>query len=147
VAYPHNSTLTPTEIMEIQSPVIMERKVLLADSGGPGRRRGGLGQEIVLRCYAREPVTLTIRPDLLKFPAPGLMGGHPGALGEVWINGTKIERFPPFEFKAGDVCVIKVPGAGGFGDPRHREPELVRRDVEEGYVTLRAAREVYRVAP
>lgn len=145
VAYPHNSTLTPTEIMEIQSPVIMERKVLLADSGGPGRRRGGLGQEIVLRCYAQEPITLTIRPDLLKFPAPGLMGGHPGALGEVWINGAKIERFPPFEFKPGDVCVIKVPGAGGFGDPRERDPERVRGDVEEGFVTPRAAREIYGV--
>lgn len=143
VAYPHNSTLTPTEIMEIQSPVIMERKELLADSGGPGRRRGGLGQEIVLRCYADEPITLTIRPDLLKFPAPGLMGGHPGALGEVWINGTKVERFPPFEFKAGDVCVIRVPGAGGFGLPREREPDLVRRDVELGFVTPEAAREIY----
>jgi N-methylhydantoinase B/oxoprolinase/acetone carboxylase alpha subunit len=145
VAYPHNSTLTPTEIMELQAPVIMERKVLLADSGGPGRRRGGLGQEIALRCYADEPVTLTIRPDLLKFPAPGLLGGHPGALGEVWINGTKIERFPPFEFGPGDLCVIKVPGAGGFGDPKRRDHALVREDVRQGFVTARAAREIYGV--
>jgi N-methylhydantoinase B/oxoprolinase/acetone carboxylase alpha subunit len=145
VAYPHNSTLTPTEIMEIQAPVIMQRKTLLPDSGGPGRRRGGLGQEIVLRCYAAEPITLTIRPDLLKFPAPGLMGGLPGARGEVWINGAKIDRFPPFEFKAGDVCVIRVPGAGGFGPPRTREPDLVRRDVGAGVVTAEAARDVYGV--
>jgi N-methylhydantoinase B len=101
----------------------------------------------VLRCYAREPITLTIRPDLLKFPAPGLMGGHPGALGEVWINGTRIDRFPPFEFKPGDVCVIRVPGAGGFGDPKQRELELVRRDIEQGYVTRQAARQVYGVEP
>jgi N-methylhydantoinase B len=146
VAYPHNSTLTPTEIMELQCPVIMERKALVADSGGPGRRRGGLGQEIVLRCRSEEPITLTIRPDLLKFPAPGLLGGLPGALGEVWINGTKIERFPPFDFKPGDVCVIKVPGAGGFGDPRARDPELVREDVHQGFVTAAAAREVYGVS-
>jgi N-methylhydantoinase B/oxoprolinase/acetone carboxylase alpha subunit len=144
-AYPHNSTLTPTEIMEIQSPVIMERKTLRPDSGGPGRRRGGLGQEIVLRCHAKEPITLTIRPDLLRFPAPGLLGGLPGAIGEVWINGVKIERFPPFEFRPGDVCVIKVPGAGGFGPPRQREPELVRRDIELGFVTPEVAREVYGV--
>jgi N-methylhydantoinase B len=144
-AYPHNSTLTPIEIMEIQSPVLMERKTLRPDSGGPGRRRGGLGQEIVLRCCAKEPITLTIRPDLLKFPAPGLLGGLPGALGEVWINGVKIERFPPFEFKPGDVCVLKVPGAGGFGVPSQREPELVRRDIEMGFVTPKAAQEIYGV--
>jgi N-methylhydantoinase B len=146
VAYPHNSTLTPTEIMELQCPVIMERKELLTDSGGPGRHRGGLGQEIVLRCHAEEAITLTIRPDLLKFPAPGLLGGHPGALGEVWINGVKIERFPPFDFKPGDVCVIKVPGAGGFGDPRAREHALVREDVRQGFVTAEVARDVYGVS-
>ncbi|MCZ7567121.1 MAG: hydantoinase B/oxoprolinase family protein [Ardenticatenaceae bacterium] len=145
VAYPHNSTITPAEIMELQCPVLMLRKAMLPDSGGPGRRRGGPGQEFVLKCVAGEPITLTIRPDLLKFPAPGLDGGLPGQVGEVWLNGERLERFPPLEFRPGDMCVIRVPGGGGFGPPREREPERVQRDVELGLVTQEAARQIYAV--
>ncbi len=145
VAYPHNSTVTPAEIMEMQCPVLMLRKAMLPDSGGPGRRRGGVGQEFVLKCVARAPITLTIRPDLIKFPAQGLFDGHPGALGEIWLNGERAERFPPMEFRPGDVCVIRVPGGGGYGPPREREPERVRQDVEWGYITPQAARDIYGV--
>jgi N-methylhydantoinase B len=146
VAYPHNSTLTPTEIMEVQSPVLMLSKTLRPDSGGPGRRRGGLGQEIVLRCAAEEPITLIIRPDLLKFPAPGVAGGSPGAPGEVFLRGERVERFPPMEFRPGDVCIIRVPGGGGYEPAARREPERVSKDVALGFVSPEAAREIYGVS-
>jgi N-methylhydantoinase B len=35
---------------------------------------------------------------------------------------------------------------GGFGDPRERDPERVRDDVRDGYVTIECAREIYAVA-
>ena len=35
---------------------------------------------------------------------------------------------------------------GGFGDPREREPERVREDVLDGYVTVEEARDDYGVA-
>ena len=35
---------------------------------------------------------------------------------------------------------------GGFGDPLEREPERVREDVLDGYLTLAAARAEYGVA-
>ncbi|MFD2499730.1 hypothetical protein ACFSTI_14010 [Rhizorhabdus histidinilytica] len=47
--------------------------------------------------------------------------------------------------KAGDVLTIMCPGGGGLGDPRERDPALVLADVEEGIVSVEAAREVYRV--
>jgi N-methylhydantoinase B len=144
VAYPHNSFITPTEIMEVKAPVIMRRKAMIPDSGGPGRRRGGLGQEFVLRCTAIAPITMTVRPDLLKNPAPGLLGGLPGARGAVLVNGCQLERFPPLELNEGDEVIIRVPGGGGFGPPTEREPDLVRQDVAEGLVTRRAAHEIYR---
>lgn len=143
VAYPHNSTITPTEIMELQCPVLMLKKALLPDSGGPGRRRGGPGQEFVLKCVAAEPITLTIRPDQIRYPAPGLFGGHAGALGEVWINDERIERFPPLEFRPGDICVIRVPGGGGYGAPEERERERLQQDLVEGFVSPAAARAIY----
>lgn len=144
-AYPHNSTVTPTEIIERQCPVIMTRKEMITDSGGPGRRRGGPGQVIILECIADDPVMLTIRPDLMKFPAPGLDGGRPGLRGDVHINGERVERFTPIQWNPGDDVVLQVPGGGGFGDPREREPKKVREDVYLGYVSLDAAREVYGV--
>ncbi|MCZ7567124.1 MAG: hydantoinase B/oxoprolinase family protein [Ardenticatenaceae bacterium] len=145
VAYPHNSTITPTEIMELQCPVLMLRKVILPDTAGPGRQRGGPAQEFILQCVAEEPITLTIRPDLLKFPAPGLEGGWPGARGEVLLNGEQLQRFPPLEFRPGDICVIRTPGGGGFGPPHERDPEAVRRDVLLRFVTPQAARKIYGV--
>ena len=142
-AYPHNSTITPAEIMELACPVLMLRKAMLADTGGAGRRRGGPGQEFVLKSVADRPMALTIRPDLLRYPAPGVFGGQAGAVGEVWLNGERVERFPPLEFRPGDVCVIRVPGGGGFGAPGERERGLVGRDVAEGYVSVEAARTIY----
>lgn len=143
IAYPHNSTVTPTEIIERQCPALMLYKRLIPDSGGAGRRRGGLGQEIALRCTAQKPMMLTIRPDLMKFPALGLAGGDFGAPGEVLLNGRKVERFTPIAWQPGDEIVLRVPGGGGFGDPRRREPERVREDVRLGYVSLQAAQEIY----
>jgi N-methylhydantoinase B len=32
---------------------------------------------------------------------------------------------------------------GGAGDPREREPDLVRADLDDGLVTEREARDVY----
>jgi len=123
----------------------MTRKAMLTDSGGAGKRRGGPGQEIVLRCIGQEPVMLTIRPDLVKFPAPGLAKGEDGAPGQVWLNGETVERFTPITWQPGDEVMLRVPGGGGFGDPRQREPERVRADVALGYVSLEAARAVYGV--
>ena len=35
---------------------------------------------------------------------------------------------------------------GGFGDPRKRDPERVRADVLDGYISVEAARSEYAVA-
>lgn len=142
-AYPHNSTVTPTEIIERQCPAVMTEKSLLIDSGGAGRRRGGPGQRITLRCIAEKPVLLTVRPDLLKFPAPGLDGGGDGMRGLVEHNGERLERFRPIPWNPGDELVLVVPGGGGFGDPRERERDRVLRDVALGLVSSQQAREVY----
>jgi len=142
-AYPHNSTVTPTEIIERQCPAVMTEKSLLVDSGGAGRRRGGPGQRITLRCIAEKPVLLTVRPDLLKFPAPGLDGGGDGMRGLVEHNGVRLDRFRPIPWNPGDELVLVVPGGGGFGDPRERERERVLRDVALGLVSSEQAREIY----
>ncbi len=142
-AYPHNSTVTPTEIIEYQCPAIMLKKIMIPDSGGAGRTRGGPGQEIVMHCTAQTPVLLTIRPDMMKFPAPGLYGGGDGALGDVYLEGKKVERFIPLSWQAGDEVVLRVPGGGGFGNPKERKREKIIEDVSLGFVSSKAAKNVY----
>ena len=50
------------------------------------------------------------------------------------------------QLKAGDILSIRLPGSGGYGDPRERPLELVRWDVLNGKVSLKSAREDYLVA-
>jgi N-methylhydantoinase B len=121
----------------------MTRKAMLPDSGGAGERRGGPGQEIVLRHIGEGPVMLTIRPDLMKYPAPGLHGGGDGAPGDVLLEDVKVERFTPIEWLPGQEVILRVPGGGGFGDPRSRPRGDVQEDVTLGLVSLDAARDVY----
>ena len=142
-AYPHNSTVTPTEIIERQSPVIMTRKAMIPDSGGAGRRRGGLGQEIAVRCARDTEALLTVRPDLLHYPAPGLEGGSDGMRGDVVLNGERATRFTPFPWRNGDEVVMKVPGGGGFGPASERDRDALLRDVVLGLVTPQAAQRDY----
>ena len=41
--------------------------------------------------------------------------------------------------------IAETPGGGGWGDPFHRNPELVLRDVQDGVVSPEAARRDYGV--
>ncbi len=145
IAFPHNSAVTPTEVLEMKAPILIMKKALRLDSAGPGRCRGGLGQVIVIKSIASGPVRLRLRPDKLSCAPPGLAGGQQGRLGEVWINGRKIERFPVIQFMPGDVCELFLPGGAGFGYVNERDPDLVRRDVGCGYVSRLAALEQYGV--
>ncbi|MEU0485502.1 hypothetical protein ABZ260_40785, partial [Streptosporangium sp. NPDC006013] len=45
--------------------------------------------------------------------------------------------------RVGDRIRLLTAGGGGHGDPCERDPELVRRDVAEGYVSPDAARRIY----
>ena len=45
----------------------------------------------------------------------------------------------------GDKVFIVTPGGGGRGDPNRRDPEAVRRDVEEGFVSRERAGDAYGV--
>jgi N-methylhydantoinase B len=120
---------------------------LKGDSGGPGRRRGGLGQEIVVRSIATQPMMMLLRPDKMFFNPPGLGGGKPGVVGQVFVNGEEITRFPALPFNPGDELRLLMPGGGGFGDVAEREPELIERDLAMGYITPEAAQRDYGYTP
>ena len=131
-AFPWNSMVTPTEILENQVPLYLERKELLPRSAGEGCFRGGLGQRLVFRPRGDTPVTMSLRPVNLRFPPPGLVGGDPGTLGRVLLNG-RITTETVFTLHAGDVLICELPGGGGFGSASQRSDSSRSRDTELGY--------------
>ena len=148
--FPANGANTPIEIFESDTPLIVENRELLADSGGPGRMKGGLGQREVFRVpddhYAPlPPVNLGIQAGRHIHPPKGLFGGKPGAKAKFLVNKTPGNPFGLTQLKPGDVVTIDAAGGGGCGNPLERDLDMVESDVLEGYVSLERAREDYGV--
>jgi len=143
-----NTSNLPIEAMEVEFPVRIERYELIADSGGAGRYRGGLG---VLRdmLILADGASVSLRSARQRYPAPGLAGGRPGGLGAFIRNpgrpdetrlGLTTSGTP---LGNGDVLRVMTPGGGGYGDPAGRDPEAVKLDLLEGRISAAAARELY----
>jgi N-methylhydantoinase B len=148
--FPANGANTPVEIFESDTPLIVEKRELLADSGGPGKMKGGLGKRELFRIPDDEygpipPVNLGIQAGRYLYPAEGLFGGKTGTRAQFLVNGDPGNSYGLTQLKQGDVVTIDAPGGGGYGNPLEREPEMVLRDVLEGYVSLEHARTEYGV--
>ncbi|UCH25195.1 MAG: hydantoinase B/oxoprolinase family protein [Trueperaceae bacterium] len=143
IAFPHNSVVTPVEVMESRAPVVILNKELLPDSAGAGRRRGGVGQLMTFKNVSEVTFNARVRPDKVFCAPPGLGGGQPGKVGEVRFNGEVITEFPILPFRPGDEIELRMPGGAGFGPASEREPELVRADLELGYISVENARHEY----
>lgn len=148
--FPANGANTPVEIFESDTPLIVEKRELLADSGGPGRMKGGLGKREVFRIPDDEyapipPVNLGIQAGRYTYPAEGLFDGKPGTKAQFLVNDTPGNSYGLTQMKPGDVITIDAPGGGGYGKPFERDPEMVESDVMEGYVSIESAKNDYGV--
>lgn len=148
--FPANGANTPVEIFENDTPLILERRELRTDSGGPGKMKGGLGMREVLRvpdddCAPIPPVNLGIQAGRFLYPPEGLFGGKPGACAQFLVNGRPGDPYGLTQLNPGDVVTIDAAGGGGHGNPFDREVERVLQDVIEGYVSIEKAREEYGV--
>jgi N-methylhydantoinase B len=144
----HNS---PVELMEVKYPVMYENYGLIADSGGAGRQRGGLGIRSDVRLL--KPLTVSTRIERMNCKPWGLEGGLDGNGNEVELEVDGEERKDTVNAKVftarlsgGDMVRIRAGGGGGFGPPWERPAAKVREDVRQGYVSLDAARDEYGVA-
>ncbi|MBD3924267.1 hydantoinase B/oxoprolinase family protein [Nocardioides cavernae] len=149
-----NTWNVPVEVVEERFPVRVECYELRPDSGGPGAHRGGLGIRRDHRVLDHD-ATLSIVANRVRIAPWGLDEGLPGDNARFVINpGTDRERPAAPEFgskahgvvlEAGEVISQWTAGGGGWGDPGLRDPESVRHDASEGYVTSETARDVYLV--
>lgn len=147
-AYNTNLTITPVEVLESQYPVRINRFELITDAGGPGRYRGGLSYRREYEALAAASVRR--RAERGRFPARGIAGGHDGSLARVRIRRADggIEEAPvagSYELAPHDILTVEGSGAGGYGDPRTRQAELVLADVRAGLVSPEAAAAHYGV--
>ena len=146
-AFPSGIRGVPAEVIESISPVVMHRRELRPDSEGAGRHRGGFGQQMELGVRSDSPWILSAMYDRTRFPAQGMRGGSPGSPGAVRIaDGDTLHPKRQQRIPAGERILLDLPGGGGYGDPLERDTDLVRRDVEDGLVSVERAREVYSVA-
>jgi N-methylhydantoinase B len=134
LSWPSNISSTPVEVAERNSPLFFHYKRLRPGSGGPGRFRGGLGQDILMESESPGPITVSFMAERTKFAAPGLAGGEPGGLGDVRINGRSIDNRRQHIVQQGDRVLVRTPGGGGYGPPSERDAGLAERDRALGYV-------------
>ena len=148
-AFPSGIRGVPAEVIESISPVVMHKRELRPDSEGAGRHRGGFGQEMELGVRGEDggpSWNLSAMYDRTRYPAPGMLGGSDGAAGSVGTaSGETLHPKRQQRIPAREHLVLKLPGGGGYGDPLERDPELVRRDVEDGLVSPERALEAYGV--
>lgn len=134
----HNNSNIPIEMIEAQAPLTITRYELLANSGGAGMRRGGLGlarewRVDSPRCF------FTANMDRFVHAPYGLAGGGPASLGRLVLVRDGVESpMPPksdnVPLRQGDRIRLETSGGGGFGDPAQRDPAAVARDKVLGYV-------------
>jgi N-methylhydantoinase B len=144
-----NLVMSTAEVNESIFPHRQLSHDLMTDSGGPGRWRGGCAS-----FYVKEAVL----PQMLytfvlgmKYPAVGIAGGHNGSPNHLAIrrmNGEEEEikhtaLYLPLN--PGERIEYRWAGGGGWGDPLERDPEKVRDDVLDEYVSPESAKRDYGV--
>jgi N-methylhydantoinase B len=138
-----NTSNLPVEALEPEYPLTIERYELVADSGGPGKYRGGMALHRRVRTDHDDCHTLIIGARLRTEPW-GLAGGSKGTKARfVYERAGMGPKDCKARLDRGSCVSIITPGAGGHGDPRLRDRDALRRDVAEGKVSADVARDVY----
>jgi N-methylhydantoinase B len=143
-----NLILAQAEDAESRFPVINISREMTTDTGGAGRWRGQPGTLNVKQVL--EPSTAVAWMVSMRHPLRGLRGGDDaGPYSNRFLVGTPdeyvIENSVNAALPAGAVIAYQYGGGAGFDSPLLRDPEAVRDDVLDEYVSVEAARKRYGV--
>ncbi len=158
------------ETYEFRYPLLYLYRRQEPDTGGPGKFRGGAGIGLAMTPHDVEEIpTCVVHGCGIEQPASaGIAGGYPGSTtqfnirrntsvqaqlqrGDIPVNFDALDgELEPKSsedtfLKKGDVFERVACGGGGFGDPLERDPDWVRRDVQQGLVSRHCAEEIYGV--
>jgi N-methylhydantoinase B len=139
------------ELHELMAPHFVKKVAIWANSCGAGKYRGGIGGYFSVQPI-KTRVLIAIFGDGKVYPARGVLGGKDTMPNHHFIVDAKTgEKKRDLPLVGMDYCEedeewhCYAQGGGGFGDPLERDPEAVRWDVGNDYVSLEAARDVYGV--
>jgi N-methylhydantoinase B len=132
-SWPSNISNVPIELIERNSALFVKHKKLRPGSGGEGKFRGGLGQEIEFEVNSETPIGMIFMAERCKFPAPGFAGAEAGATGEVRIDGEIVDHRRNVVLKNGQTVTLRTPGGGGYGPPSDRDADARDEDEKAGY--------------
>ncbi|MCX8997308.1 hydantoinase B/oxoprolinase family protein [Rhizobiaceae bacterium BDR2-2] len=138
-----NTANIPIEALEFEHPVMVERYELVQDSGGAGKWRGGMTMRRQIRVLDH---TATVNAGGTNSIVPpwGLFGAQGGRTTTVELG----EGVAPLKNRNGRVgpgqtLAMVAASGGGYGDPKERDRDMVRRDLKEERISLQAARDIY----
>lgn len=161
--------MAAVEIDESAGPMVTLWRRIQPSAGGAGESRGGQGMASALAMRGIDEMTGTAFNSCAEVPPRGAGGGFPGAATDYYVlrnsnvnDLLEAGEMPTEESLAGehqvmpsktgtltmvesDIILILSGGGGGLGDPLLRPPELVAKDVHDGYTTPAVAKDVYGV--
>jgi 5-oxoprolinase (ATP-hydrolysing)/N-methylhydantoinase A len=147
--WPTSAANTSIELFETRAPILIVEKSYGADTAGPGRNRGGLGQMVRARKLFDDgrPAQVGLYPNGVLVETQGLFGGRAAELPGAAVRNVKGEQISDVGIGAlitltspDEVAELRLAGGSGFGDPLQRSLEAVQRDLDGGYVTPKSAR-------
>ncbi len=148
--FPANGANTPVEILESDTPLIIEERGLIMDSGGPGKQRGGIGRQMIIRSpedgeHSPRRTTIAVQAGRFVYPPNGMFNGKNGSKAKFLKNDENADPSGLTFLDPGDRISFVSAGGGGYGDPFERDPEAVEKDVLYGYVSIEKAKQDYGV--
>jgi N-methylhydantoinase B len=145
-AFPSGVRNTPVEINETIAPLVFWKKEYRPDSGGVGRYRGGVGQIMEIEHAQGAPFAISSMFDRVIHPPRGRDGGGPGAVGTIGLqSGQALKGKGRQTVPSGERLVLQMPGGGGLGEASSRDLGAISRDVANGFVSVQAAKDLYKV--
>ena len=141
----------PVEVMETRFPLLFDQFALdTPQEAGHGEFRGGTGLVQDYRVYNESGAFITASFGRSEFPPWGVSEGQSGDGNYIQIRKTdgtseRHRKLTNYELDDGDVARLVTSAGGGWGDPLDRNPDRVREDFLDGYITPEIAKEVYGV--
>jgi N-methylhydantoinase B len=141
--------IMPVEVCESRYPLLVDQFAFNVQPAGAGQYRGGFGLVRDYRVLSQSAQLTTTfgRHRFLPWGAAGGGEGSPNGVAVIPKGGSepavwkgKLARYP---LKQGDVARMVTGVGGGYGDPAQRDPEAVREDVRNEFLTVEQARQIY----
>jgi N-methylhydantoinase B len=146
-----HGSFVDVEVLEAWFPILVHERRRRTGTDGAGAHRAGAGNHFSFAPHGVDTMHGTLFGMRRWLPLQGLAGGAPGATAEMVVrraDGTT-EVLPVHtsgaRLEAGDRYEIRLPCAGGFGDPLDRDPDAVAHDLRAGRFGPDEARTAYGV--